>query len=66
VKAMSCGSVRALAAEAEHCVLEPRFANGGESRRVDRPGEIDAAHFGAERVGELRHLDHASSTISGW
>ncbi len=37
-----------LAADHEHRVLDPGVVQGRPSRRVERPGEVDAGHLGAQ------------------
>src|SRR5881392_2619241 len=41
-----------LAAEADHEIVEPGFAYGGERIRGDRLGHVDAAYFGAKRFAD--------------
>src|SRR5688572_23425185 len=45
-----------LAAEADHQVLQPGFADFSERRCGQRPGEIKAADFGAERAADFLHV----------
>src|SRR5260221_260607 len=54
-----------LAAKADHEVVEPGFADGGERIRGDRPGHVDAAHFSAQRFADSIYGDRGHGVLRG-